>query len=106
MANGATLVMAGGFFAYTLGNVLFLTNVWHYSILRAGLALTPEPIVALLLAEPTIRLLRRLTQRLVLILGALVWAGGMAYLALRSARGRTSSATGFRAWRFSASAAG
>jgi NTE family protein len=83
MANGATLVMAGGFFAYTLGNVLFLTNVWHYSILRAGLALTPEPIVAVLLAEPTIRLVRRLTQRLVLILGALVWAGGMAYFALR-----------------------
>ena len=33
MANGATLLMASGFFAYTLGNVLFLTNVWHYSIL-------------------------------------------------------------------------
>ncbi len=28
-----------------LGNILFLTSVWHYSILRAGLAVTPGPLV-------------------------------------------------------------
>jgi EmrB/QacA subfamily drug resistance transporter len=83
LANGATILMATGFFAYTLGNVLFLTGVWHYSILQAGLALTPEPIVAIVLAEPAMRLLQRLTQRLVLVLGALVWACGMAYFAIR-----------------------
>ncbi len=87
LSNAATLLMSTGFFAYTLGNVLFLTGVWHYSILQAGLALTPEPILALALAEPTIRLLRRLAQdmahRLLLVLGALIWASGMAYLALR-----------------------
>jgi len=87
LSNLATVLMSTGFFAYTLGNVLFLTGVWHYSILQAGLALTPEPILALALAEPTIRLLRRLAQdvahRLLLVLGALIWASGMAYLALR-----------------------
>jgi NTE family protein len=87
LSNVATVLMSTGFFAYTLGNVLFLTGVWHYSILQAGLALTPEPILALALAEPTIRLLRRMAQdvvrRLLLVLGALVWASGMAYLALR-----------------------
>ena len=41
VANAATLLYAMGFFAMLLGNILFLTGVWHYSILRAGLAVTP-----------------------------------------------------------------
>jgi NTE family protein len=80
LSNTATALMATGFFAYALCNVLFLTSVWHYSILHAGLALTPEPLIALALAAPTIRLVRRFDNRPVLVLGALVWAGGMAYL--------------------------
>jgi NTE family protein len=80
LSNAATALMATGFFAYTLCNVLFLTSVWHYSILSAGLALTPEPLIALALAAPTIKLVRRFDHRPVLVLGALVWAGGMAYL--------------------------
>lgn len=82
-SNGATVLMATGFFAYTLCNVLFLTSVWHYPILTAGLALTPEPLVAIALAGPAIRLVRRLDHRSVLVLGALMWAGGTAYLAFR-----------------------
>ena len=34
---------AVGFYGYTLCNVLFLTGVWRYSVLQAGLALTPGP---------------------------------------------------------------
>lgn len=87
LSNLATLLMATGFFAYTLGNVLFLTGVWHYSILQAGLALAPEPLIALAIAEPTVRSLRRvaggIATRLVLLTGALIWAGGLLYLALR-----------------------
>jgi NTE family protein len=83
LSNAATVLIATGFFAYTLCNVLFLTGVWHYSILDAGLALTPEPLVAMALAAPTIRLVRRLDHRAVLVLGALVWTGGMAYFAFR-----------------------
>jgi EmrB/QacA subfamily drug resistance transporter len=81
LSNGATLVMAGGFFAYALCNVLFLTEVWHYSILQAGLALTPEPFVAMALATPTIQLVHRVGHRPVLVAGALIWAAGMAYFA-------------------------
>ena len=33
-----------------LGNVLFLTGVWHYSVLRAGITLTPGPIAAAVFA--------------------------------------------------------
>ncbi len=83
LSNTATTLMAAGFFAYTLGNVLFLTSVWHYSILQAGLALTPEPIVAMAVAKPTIRLVGLLAHRVVLIAGAVLWAGGMAYFAIR-----------------------
>ena len=31
-----------GFYGYTLVNVLFLTAVWQYSVLEAGLAMTPD----------------------------------------------------------------
>jgi EmrB/QacA subfamily drug resistance transporter len=81
IANGATLLIAGGFFAYALCNVLFLTEIWKYSILDAGLALTPEPFIAMALAMPTIHLVRRVGDRPVLVAGALIWAAGMAYLA-------------------------
>jgi NTE family protein len=87
LSNGATFVMASGFFAYTLCNVLFLTTVWRYSILKAGLALTLEPFAAMALAAPTIRLVRRVGSRPVLVSGALIWAAGMAFFAF--ALGRT-----------------
>ncbi len=82
LSNGAVLLMAGGFFAYALCNVLFLTEVWDYSILKAGLALTPEPFVAMALATPVIHLVRRVGHRPVMVGGGLVWAAGMAYFAL------------------------
>ena len=81
LSNGVTLVMAGGFYAYTLCNVLFLTGVWHYSILTAGLALTPGPIIAMAIAGPASRVVERLGHRVVAVPGALIWAGGMAYFA-------------------------
>ena len=81
LSNGVTIVMASGFYAYTLCNVLFLTRVWRYSILQAGLALTPGPFVAMAVAGPASRLVERVGHRAVVVPGALVWAGGMAYFA-------------------------
>jgi EmrB/QacA subfamily drug resistance transporter len=81
LSNTVTLVMAGGFYAYTLCNVLFLTGVWRYSILTAGLALTPGPITAMAIAGPASRVVERLGHRAVALPGALIWAGGMAYFA-------------------------
>jgi hypothetical protein len=45
LANAGTLTYAIGFFSMLLANVLFLTTVWDYSTLRAGLAITPGPLV-------------------------------------------------------------
>ena len=83
LSNGVTIVMASGFYAYTLCNVLFLTSVWRYSILTAGLALTPGPFTAMAVAGPASRLVERVGHRPVVVPGALVWAGGMAWFASR-----------------------
>ncbi len=83
LSNGVTLVMSGGFYAYTLCNVLFLTGVWRYSILTAGLALTPGPFTAMAIAGPASRLVERVGHRAVVVPGALIWAGGMVFLSSR-----------------------
>jgi EmrB/QacA subfamily drug resistance transporter len=42
-ANLATLLFAVAFSAMFFGLILFQTQVWHYSIIRAGLGITPGP---------------------------------------------------------------
>ncbi len=81
LSNGVTVVMASGFFGYTLCNVLFLTSVWQYSILKAGLSLTPGPLVAIAVAAPASRAVSRLGHRAVAVPGALIWAAGAAFFA-------------------------
>lgn len=43
VAGAGVLGFALGFYALLLANVLFLTSVWGYSVLHAGVALTPGP---------------------------------------------------------------
>ncbi len=76
-ANGMTVLAAAGFYGYTLTNVLFLTGVWRYSVLQAGLALTPGPFVAAAVAGPTSRLIQRIGPRAVLVAGGLIWGGAV-----------------------------
>jgi EmrB/QacA subfamily drug resistance transporter len=73
-ANAAVLVFAVGFSAMFLGNVLFLTGVWHYSILRAGLAISVGPLIVAVTAPLFGKLAGRVGQRSLLIPGGLVWA--------------------------------
>ena len=60
VANSLTILGAAGFYAYTLCNVLFLTAVWGYSVLEAGLAITPGPFVAAAVAGPASRIAERI----------------------------------------------
>jgi EmrB/QacA subfamily drug resistance transporter len=46
LASLATFLFFAGFAGLLLGNVLFLTGVWGYSSLRAGLAFAPGPMLA------------------------------------------------------------
>lgn len=83
VANSATILAAAGFYGYTLVNVLFLVNVWKYSILDAGLAITPGPLVAAAVAGPTSRLADRIGHRWVLVAGGLIWAGAVYWFVSR-----------------------
>src|SRR4051812_17749470 len=78
-ANVATFVYAGGFFAMLLGNILFLTGVWQYSIMRAGLAVTPGPLVVAVVAAPAGRLASRIGFRPVLVAGACFFSLGLGW---------------------------
>lgn len=78
-ANGMTVIAAAGFYGYTLTNVLFLTGVWRYTVLKAGLALTPGPFVAAAVAGPTSRLVQRIGHRPVLVAGGLIWGGAVVW---------------------------
>jgi MFS family permease len=75
-------VFALGFYALLLCNVLFLTAVWGYSVLEAGIALTPGPIAAAVAAPIGGRLSDRFGQRLVAVPGGLVFGAGCLLFAL------------------------
>ncbi len=83
VANLATLLYAMGFFAMLLGNILFLTSVWGYPILVAGLAVTPGPLVVAVVSGPAGKLAGRIGFRPVLLTGFAVFAAGLAWFALR-----------------------
>ncbi len=83
VANAVSVIGAAGFFGYTLLNVLFLTGVWDYTVLQAGLAITPGPFVAAAIAGPFSRLALRIGYRPVVAIGGLIWAGGVMWLVLR-----------------------
>jgi EmrB/QacA subfamily drug resistance transporter len=82
VANVGGFVFALGFFALLLCNVLFLTGVWGYSILEAGVALTPGPLMAAVSAPIGGRLSDRFGQRPVAVPGGLIFAVGALLLAL------------------------
>src|SRR3712207_2601365 len=60
LANAANLLFYAAFGAFLLGNVLFLTEVWSYSVLEAGFALAPAPATAALFAGISSRFADRL----------------------------------------------
>jgi EmrB/QacA subfamily drug resistance transporter len=82
VANAGNFAFALGFYAFLLANVLFLTGPWHYSILSAGFALTPGPLMAAVGALSGGRLADRFGQRVVALPGGLLFAIGCLGLAM------------------------
>ncbi|HVL96796.1 MAG TPA: MFS transporter [Solirubrobacteraceae bacterium] len=82
-ANVGNLLFSMGFFSAILGNILFLTSVWRYSVLDAGLATVPGPLLAAFVAGPAGRLADRFGHRAVIVPGALIYAAAL--LVLRGA---------------------
>jgi EmrB/QacA subfamily drug resistance transporter len=87
VANAGSFAFALGFYAFLLGNVLFLTGPWHYSILKAGFALTPGPLMAAVGAVTGGRLADRFGQRAVALPGGLLF--GLGCLGLAASTGAT-----------------
>jgi EmrB/QacA subfamily drug resistance transporter len=77
VANTTALLYSMGFFAMLLGNILFLTSVWHYSILRAGLAVTPGPLVVAVVSGSAGKMAGRYGFRRVLMVGFGVFTLGL-----------------------------
>ncbi len=83
VANGAIVLYSMGFFAMLLGNILFLTSVWHYPILEAGLAVTPGPLVVAAVSGPAGKLAGRHGFRPVLLAGFAFFTTGLVWYATR-----------------------
>ncbi len=61
--------------AILLTNVLFLTGIWEYSTVKAGLAMAPSPVIAALVAPLVGRIGSRYGERSVGVPGVLILAG-------------------------------
>ena len=82
--NAAMIVFAVGFNAMFLGNVLFLTQVWRYPILKAGLAISVGPLIVAATAPRFGKLAGRIGQRPLIVPGGLLWAAGGLFLIARA----------------------
>ena len=75
-ASMTGLVFMVSFGAMLLAGVLVFTNVWGYSVIKAGLAFAPGPAMAAIFAIPGGRLGTRLGSGPVAALGGLFFAAG------------------------------
>jgi EmrB/QacA subfamily drug resistance transporter len=78
-ATLGSLLFFVGFAAMLLASVLFLTGVWHESIVTAGLMIAPGPSMAAIMAVPGARLGRRFGPGRVGALGTVLFALGGAW---------------------------
>jgi EmrB/QacA subfamily drug resistance transporter len=74
LADVATMLFMAGFGAMIFASTLFLTGVWHRSILRAGLELAPGPLTAAIFAVPGGLLAAKHGVRLVGLAGSVLFA--------------------------------
>jgi EmrB/QacA subfamily drug resistance transporter len=72
--NLATLVFGMAFSMMFFAFFFYMTEVWHYSLPRAGLAITPGPLLVIPFAVISGRLATRHGHRPFLVGGALVYA--------------------------------
>ena len=80
VASTALFVFSLAFYAMLLANVLFLTQVWDYSVLKAGFAVTAGPLTAAVTALAGGRLSDSYGQRVVAVPGGLIFAAGAVLL--------------------------
>jgi EmrB/QacA subfamily drug resistance transporter len=72
--NLATLSFGIAFSMMFLAFFFYMTNIWHYSLPQAGLAVTPGPLLVMPTAIATGRIASRLGHRRFLVGGSLLYA--------------------------------
>ncbi|HZO05553.1 MAG TPA: MFS transporter, partial [Solirubrobacterales bacterium] len=77
VGNVGTILFASAFFSLILGNVLFLTQIWGYTVLQAGAATLPGPAMSTVVAGPAGRLADRFGHRAVIVPGTILFAIGV-----------------------------
>ena len=80
--NLAMFSFSMSFVAMFFGLILFLVNVWEWSILKAGLGVAPGPAIAAILAPRLGKLAGQIGQRPLVVLGGLVAAASGLYRVL------------------------
>lgn len=86
-----------GFFATNLGLVLFLTQVWHCSVVRAGVLITPVAAMVTLLSPIAGRVADRRGHRVLVVPAGFFWAAGACWLLLRASETQELATTWFPA---------
>ena len=79
--NLGALLLATSFFGLMLANSLYLTQVWDYSVLRAGLAIAPGPLASAAAALLAARYTDRVDPRRFILPGAVISAAAAVWLA-------------------------
>jgi EmrB/QacA subfamily drug resistance transporter len=74
--NFATAIFGLSFTAMFLADVTYLTSVWGWGVVKAGVAMMPGPTIVLLFARRFGRLAVRVGTRPLIILGGLIYAAG------------------------------
>jgi EmrB/QacA subfamily drug resistance transporter len=77
IGNLGTLLFSAAFFSIVLGNVVFLTSIWGYTVLQAGLATLPGPAWTTIVSGPAGKLADRFGQRVVVVPGTVLFAAGV-----------------------------
>jgi EmrB/QacA subfamily drug resistance transporter len=79
--NLGALLLGTSFFGLVLANALYLTQVWDYSVLRAGLAIAPGPLASAVAAILAARFTDRIDPRRFILPGAVIAAAAGVWLA-------------------------
>lgn len=79
VASIAIFVYYLGFAAALLAASLFLTGVWHYSVLRAGLGIVPGPVASAAVAPFSGRISARIGPPITALIGGVLFAAGCSW---------------------------
>jgi MFS family permease len=72
--NVATFVFGIAFAMMFFGFFFYFTDIWHYSLPKAGLAITPGPLTVIPFAILAGRISTRIGHRAVLVTGSIIYA--------------------------------